>query len=217
MNKDIKMEKQAQRPYCLLNFNQAEPAYEKQIKSTTTLYQHLDELFHEPELASQAEFAKEVAECREDDKRVIWNAGCTYAMPLAVLGEDEFFIRVVTEPELMRELCERYAIRKADAIVQTLQVMQIRPEVLLFSDPFGKSGLPPLRPAVFRTLLKSAQQFWSDASSVPTRRSRSGIAAARRPIRWRRTLPKSGLTHGFRAEDRTVCTGAGDLPAIYSG
>ena len=37
--------------------------------------------------------------------------------------------------------------------------MQIRPEVLLFSDPFGKSGLPPLRPAVFRTLLKSAQQF----------------------------------------------------------
>lgn len=159
MNKDIKMEKQAQRPYCLLNFNQAEPAYEKQIKSTTTLYQHLDELFHEPELASQAEFAKKVAECREDDKRVIWNAGCTYAMPLAVLGEDEFFIRVVTEPELMRELCERYAIRKADAIVQTLQVMQIRPEVLLFSDPFGKSGLPPLRPAVFRTLLKSAQQF----------------------------------------------------------
>src|SRR5699024_2912946 len=129
--------------------NQAEPAYEKQIKSTTTLYQHLDELFHEPELASQAQFAKEVAECREDDKRVIWNAGCTYAMPLAVLGEDEFFIRVVTEPELMRELCERYAIRKADAIVQTLQVMQIRPEVLLFSDPFGKSGLPPLRPAVF--------------------------------------------------------------------
>ena len=79
MNKDIKMEKQAQRPYCLLNFNQAEPAYEKQIKSTTMLYQHLDELFHEPELASQAEFAKEVAECREDDKRVIWNAGCTYA------------------------------------------------------------------------------------------------------------------------------------------
>lgn len=90
---------------------------------------------------------------------VILDGGSTYAPAKELLGSEEFFVRLVTDRPFMQELLLRLAQYHAARLVTALRYAGADIDVVRLTDEMGTEAEHPVRPTLFRSIFKPAQQM----------------------------------------------------------